>query len=125
MNLARGSGQSRTDLDVLIAVHACRTLSGECHRAEASDIYEALLACPALGIKYVPVSCRTNYQIHVCERVLLRALKLLPTENARRAAKETAHGQRRLSRAAAFSTASSQLRAASSGVTAFLTNPAE
>ena len=45
----------------------------------AADLAEALFACPALGIKYLEVSCKTNHQIHLLERVALRSMRLLPT----------------------------------------------
>lgn len=128
MNLARGSGQSCTDLDVLIAVHACveHSVASAIESPSASDIYEALLACPALGIKYVPVSCRTNYQIHVCERVLLRALKLLPTEERKAGGKrDSSRSARAVAGGGLLDGFQSVTSGVTSGVTAFLTNPAE
>lgn len=51
------------------------------HRAEVppAEVLEGLFACPALAVKYVGVSCRTNEQVRSLERVLLRSIRLLPS----------------------------------------------
>lgn len=41
--------------------------------------YEKLMACPSLRLKYVEVSCYTNENMHVLERITLRALHTLPS----------------------------------------------
>ena len=40
----------------------------------AAELQEALQACPALTIKYVEVSCKTNANMHTLERIMLRAV---------------------------------------------------
>ncbi|KAL1530523.1 hypothetical protein AB1Y20_001424 [Prymnesium parvum] len=63
------------DLDVLIGSIAALLHAG---LGNVDDEYERLLACPAITVKYVEVSCRTNEEIRTLERVTLRALDLLP-----------------------------------------------
>ena len=74
-------GGGMSDLDVLTAVIAAveHQLAARIEQPSAGELHEALLACPALAVKYVEVSCKTNHNIHAMERVLLRSLKLLPT----------------------------------------------
>ena len=51
-----------------------------------TELVECLFACPALSVKYVEVSCKTNHQIHHFERILLRSLRLLSLAEQGRAA---------------------------------------
>ena len=119
MSLAKGGGAGCTELDVLIGTLACleHSAAQSMDSALLAEIHEALLACPALAIKYVPVSCKTNHHVHMCERVLLRALKLLPTgERAE---------MRRSAKARAAGGVGGLLEGVTSGVTTFLSNPIE
>ena len=69
-----------------------------------TELVECLFACPALSVKYVEVSCKTNHQIHHFERILLRSLRLLSLAEQGRAAtartdglgKSTAQGTSRV-----------------------------
>ena len=81
----RVSGTSPTDLEVLTGFYAAieHPAAQKLEEPSAEDLHEALLACPALAVKYVEVSCRTNYQMHTLERVLLRSLRLLPRDLGR------------------------------------------
>ena len=44
-----------------------------------SELWERILLCPAFGLKYVEVSCRTNYDVARMERMLLLGLRQLPS----------------------------------------------
>lgn len=43
------------------------------------EMAEKFWACPAITVKHVEVSCKTNQGLHTLERVLLRSLRLLPS----------------------------------------------
>jgi len=47
-----------------------------------SELFEQLLLCPAVGLKYVEVSCRTNLDVPKLERMLLLSLRHLPSLEA-------------------------------------------
>jgi len=64
-----------TDHDTIVACYSAMLHAGI---PNVEDELERLLACPALGLKYVEVSCRTNQDVHLLERVSLRALRMLP-----------------------------------------------
>ena len=74
-------GGGMSDFEVLTAVTAAvgHAQASRIEEPSAGELHEALLACPALALKYVEVSCKTNHNIHTLERVLLRSLKLLPS----------------------------------------------
>ena len=42
-----------------------------------TEIWERLMACPCITIKYTELSCKTNHNVHSFERVLMRALRQL------------------------------------------------
>jgi len=77
MRVTRSSGGT-SEVELFTAIFACL----EHPLAEKSDvppmdIFEALFSCPAVGVKYVEVSCKTNHQVHLLERTVLRAVRLL------------------------------------------------
>jgi hypothetical protein len=78
-------GTRASDLDMLIGSLAAldhplaQALEGD---LTATDLMECIYTCPALPVKYVEVSCKTNRQIHVLERILMRSMRLLPTAAA-------------------------------------------
>lgn len=79
----RVSKSTTSERELLTAILACLEHPlAEAHDTPPTEIAEALFACPALGVKYVEVSCKTNHQIHLLERLVLRALRLLPTPDA-------------------------------------------
>ena len=83
MRVSRGS--PITEVDLFTAVFACLEHPlAEKMDIEPNDLAEAFLSCPAIGIKYVEVSCKTNHQIHLMERVVLRSLRLLEGTRVRR-----------------------------------------
>ena len=49
-----------------------------------SELWERIQLCPAFGLKYVEVSCKTNHQIHLLEHVAIRSLRLLQTPEGKR-----------------------------------------
>ena len=44
-----------------------------------SELWERIQLCPAFGLKYVEVSCRTNHEVARMERMLLLGLRQLPS----------------------------------------------
>ena len=46
-----------------------------------TEIWERLMACPCITIKYTELSCKTNHNVHSFERVLMRALHQLVTND--------------------------------------------
>jgi len=79
-------GMPITEVDLFTAVFACMEHPlAEKMEIEPGDLAEAFLSCPAIGIKYVEVSCKTNHQIHLLERVVLRSLRLLEGSRVKRA----------------------------------------
>lgn len=44
-----------------------------------SELWERIQLCPAFGLKYVEVSCRTNHDVARMERMLLLGLRQLPS----------------------------------------------
>lgn len=44
-----------------------------------SELWERIQLCPAFGLKYVEVSCRTNLDVARMERMLLLGLRQLPS----------------------------------------------
>ena len=87
----RVSRAHASELELLTGLLAClehplaEKLSDE---YPASDLAEAVFACPALALKYVEVSCKTNHQIHLLERTLVRALRLLPLPDGQQRARK-------------------------------------
>jgi len=75
-------GRICSNTDLLTGTHAVLTSELAEDAEAASELYEQLQACPALGVKYVEISCKTNHQIHMLERVLLRTLRLLQAPDA-------------------------------------------
>ena len=118
MSMAKGGSNGCTELDVLIGTLACleHSVAQSIDSTVVAEIHEALLACPALAIKYVCVSCKTNHQVHMCERVLLRAMRLLPTGE---------RGEMRRSKARAAAGVGGFFEGVTTGVTTFLSNPTE
>ena len=46
-----------------------------------TEIWERIMACPCITIKYIELSCKTNHNVHSFERVLMRALRQLVTND--------------------------------------------
>ena len=72
---------------------ALRTPEAASLEEPAEEMWERLLACPALGVKYMEVSCKTNRQIHSLERVIVRALLRLQSADSEGGSVAHAPGQ--------------------------------
>lgn len=75
----RVSKSTATEAELLSALLACLEHPlAEKSEVSAGDLFEAIFCCPALGLKYMEISCKTNHQVHMLERLVVRSLRLLP-----------------------------------------------
>ena len=89
-----------TDRDALLGAVTAMAESGQMPGVLHDGVFspptqwEKLMACNALTVKYVELSCRTNTHVHILERVALRAVHQLPTAAELAAAERRRRGRR-------------------------------
>ena len=72
-----------SERDVLLGAYAALSSPlADLSDVPAHELWERVLACPAVSIKFLEVSCKTNHQMQMLERVVCRTVLRLPAKES-------------------------------------------